>query len=117
MHTDQQISIMKVENRLDTCHKDILIQFTICGSPITCSLKLLLEYKEAMVETKLVAAEMMYNFFENIENSSYGPLAYLSYVLASMDHRINYLSKIKKLTVDSKTPLARLCHCGKGIIS
>ena len=54
---------MKVENRLDSCHKDILIQFTICGSPITCSLKLLLEYKEAIVETKQVAAEMMYNFF------------------------------------------------------
>lgn len=60
---------------------------------------------------------MLNAFFEEIENSSYGPLSYLAYIIASMDHRVHYLAKMKKLDVTPKTPLSRLCHCGKGIIS
>ena len=42
LNSSNKISIMKVDNRLDSVNKDIFILFNLYGNPITCSLKLIL---------------------------------------------------------------------------
>ena len=115
LHLKGIIQIAKVKNRFSQAMNDAIIVFKLSGpevkSPILCELQLILaKHSQETGDSKAKASEILNHYLYEIERATYGPLSELALIIATKDHRIEYLWKIQK---KKKATLKDNCFCNE----